>query len=767
MPPPRTASTDQALRAALDEFCKVARVVLYHDEEDFRSLWSFPKDVTDHAVVIYWRGFPATNPSGSGDGNFRPHNWYITPYHWALALAHVCRRRGTKVPPVYVLHFFPAENANEWDAFGRAWRMSGLRQTWVRGIGLVGNASLAPLDDLRNIAQDKHTSEVDGALGLLNAALLRQVALEPDDRHTVSNLIGPTLLATAFGVDSETQLAIAQRDAAAQALLTLLRELGWLEGWTGTGASASFSSERARLAAIDPLGGLRATEDMKLRYYLLDDQAAAGYARVLASVLEAELLEEEARPAAKGIRPTLAWSTQPHQILAWIKRACNGGSSGFIDGVDVLFLDLRLWLGGLREDGVGRDVLQVVVRAADEMGWSTSGDSDPALARAYEAAKFLVENRGYPGSAEQRLAALALLPLIVSCGDPSLQIVLFSSTKQRRVLELLKHRSNIHTGFAKPDLGDLLGAQVAPLSGAEDEEALVHATAGQLVHAVSGAMAKVRLRPVWARITFFKLNAPRYAYRKQKYNVGGKDRYWMQGLRVGGVNGAEECAEWQLDEQRTVDRLKQLYARLSDGDVAAVMGGCWEALESGYSSEVQKRLREELEFFLPDDQMQFLDDPKEFSAYRYVLLAKGLRMVRNFKAHGRCRHEKSGYFEGDAIMIACSALLVALIDYLEQRAAVPFKLPLPSRPKGGPEIVRNLPDRQILGHLLEETTSDALFALSALISHIDLGLPHRLDDPNSRTTVGPRPPAGADTCFYSTQLMQVCTWSINNGARLV
>ena len=90
-----------------------------------------------------------------------------------------------------------------------------------------------------------------------------------------------------------------------------------------------------------------------------------------------------------------------------------------------------------------------------------------------------------PEQVAERIEHLALLPLLLSAVDPSLPIVLFSTTRQRRLVELLDAAPNIIKTFAKPAM---TGA--APEMSAED-------AALSLVGALRRALRLHEVRSVW------------------------------------------------------------------------------------------------------------------------------------------------------------------------------------------------------------------------------------------------------------------------------
>ena len=136
---------------------------------------------------------------------------------------------------------------------------------------------------------------------------------------------------------------------------------------------------------------------------------------------------------------------------------------------DVLFLDLRLWED---ENKKSRSTeIQKILCAAKRLLGSTSPKKvSPEFARAFEAARKTCDD-----SEKFSPEALTLLPLLLSHVDRTLPIVLFTSSHQRVVLEMLRDCPNVITSFAKPLISGY-GEPVTPSRSISDlEDAIVEA----------------------------------------------------------------------------------------------------------------------------------------------------------------------------------------------------------------------------------------------------------------------------------------------------
>jgi hypothetical protein len=124
---------------------------------------------------------------------------------------------------------------------------------------------------------------------------------------------------------------------------------------------------------------------------------------------------------------------------------------------DILFLDLRLHgiSGNQHERDNEKTWTTELLKFVDSSlsgvitQYNLSLKQQRAFDIARDAARKRVEGRV---EEEQIIAQLALLPILISICDPTMPIILFSSTQQKAVLGLLQPFPNIFTNFAKPTI---------------------------------------------------------------------------------------------------------------------------------------------------------------------------------------------------------------------------------------------------------------------------------------------------------------------------
>jgi hypothetical protein len=293
-----------------------------------------------------------------------------------------------------------------------------------------------------------------------------------EGRHSVSNLVAPFLLADGLcALDASAGAAVRERihgaSSAGRALLILLRTLRVLQPTTGAvRGDGAASPLKAALVEADFFGQFA----HGVRFLLVDDRAAFGFHDVVAALLlgEDRVSLQGLESASADGRYVLRSAIAPDVLLDWLQEATQPGPGGTIDweqprmigGVlsthaarrlerfDVLLLDLRLF--DPNEPAAEAEHLKRLRQFYFGTRANVSTVVDDTLRRVAEAV--WQQERG--GSRTADAAAdperLAFLPLLLSHLDPSLPIILFSSTRQRAVIEALQNRPNIITTFCKP-----------------------------------------------------------------------------------------------------------------------------------------------------------------------------------------------------------------------------------------------------------------------------------------------------------------------------
>jgi len=450
---------------------------------------------------------------------------YVTPYEWAAALSLVLYRRYAENPECWpktrilifdiASHNFPAKddlfvkrslfafhNAFPWiQDYRPVERADGNMVEAVIVDGDPGAYALLRqaippeycgaeclIEDIAAPQRVLTTFEDDNShLDALEAFAesWRQQFLKAGSRHDVANLLGPMLLSR--GLPAKVQETILTNALPRLALHDLVVQIGLL----GEVPNQDDNAGIGLLVDGGPFGRLNG-----VGFLLVDDQYRLGYQHILGHAI----FDKAYHPNGATISDNV-WQYQDNRKLAKLKcvHACDLICDLFPDDKvkiadwalprrlalpdsDVLLLDLRLWLDS--QIDLRKDVMKRLIQVCNNLG--TKKIQDDKFHRAFAAAEAISISEQTSNKSE--LTALALLPLLLSHYDPSLPIVLFSSTHQREVLEMVGHRPNIITGFSKP-----------LLTGYGDGQRPEEAVSG-LVAALKRALRLHEARSIWIRL---------------------------------------------------------------------------------------------------------------------------------------------------------------------------------------------------------------------------------------------------------------------------
>jgi hypothetical protein len=315
-----------------------------------------------------------------------------------------------------------------------------------------------------------------------------------NNRHAIGNLMGPLILAE--GIKQRRGLSIpVGEDWVTRRFRSLIQTVGLVNHSETSDAPTNgkplFHTEpQFTWPQNDVLGRYK-----KVYLTLLDDQYELGYHTILAHLFFGSQYDEQ---NVDGVREA-KWrndlrdirvrsSSQPELLLRLVREALTGEPDWSQprllgqDEVDILCLDLRLF-GDSRSDKPSskeQDFLNELLQLCTTFNLPLSGNQK--LAAAVESAR-----RRAQGGAEE-LQALCLLPLLVNRVDPSLPIVLFSSTHQREVTDVFRDYPSIITTFAKPIITGYASSDLAGQCASDLEEAIFK---GLELH---------RIRGVWKMI---------------------------------------------------------------------------------------------------------------------------------------------------------------------------------------------------------------------------------------------------------------------------
>ena len=427
---------------------------------------------------------------------------------------------------------------------------------------------------------------------LLTRDLWKQHLLKAGTRHSVANLIAPTVLADGLPEDFRggALKKISAGSLQREALISALSEVRILEkGTSGADNNSSYVLENER---HDNVFG----RQNNIKFVLVDDHFDLGYNHVLAYTLFGESEEgcwKENRYCwiRNGDAGKKTGCLTCYKNLDWLISQLEKVSISkwdqprylFKGECDVLFLDLRLWEDGNK--GTRRKVIKQILFAAAKLLVKAEDVGDSCLKAALNEAKSLRKHKkvspnfvkafqtakeAHESEDQDKFSpeALTLLPLLLSHIDRTLPIVLFTSSHQRVVSEMLQDYRNIITTFVKPLISGY-GEEISPADSMKD-----------LTNAIGKAIELHEARIAWERICGLEpKNADYIIIKEQNCKEPGETPVFTifgdrgHRKRCGDVNfGRDKC--------RLIKRLAELFETcVFDNSVYESISQPWEFLE--------------------------------------------------------------------------------------------------------------------------------------------------------------------------------------------
>ena len=282
---------------------------------------------------------------------------------------------------------------------------------------------------------------------------LKRLFIDNDNRHAVTNVIGPLLLGIK-PADEDLQSVVSYINQ----VLHILK----LGSPTTTAVLEPTPSERKRLRDSGPLN-----------FTLVDDQVSDGWDQVVATALGFDCQRKQSY--ANGTRfvsqEQLKLSTYDSAefILKRLEQAVDRQDESSplrmqqTESVkEVLLLDLRLFEGRelLDEAKFLSRVLKCAERFCEKTGPSSNTFRSDELGRLRAWLESAIDGKGAERTDETYLDAITLLPRVLALSDSSLPIIIFSSLGQATIVDRFSDFPNVVTGFEKPALTDYEGEDV-------------------------------------------------------------------------------------------------------------------------------------------------------------------------------------------------------------------------------------------------------------------------------------------------------------------
>lgn len=453
-------------------------VVSYKDNFDYlwlgKGLWEWMESGRQRNILLVWDGMP--EPDGSGV-NVLDH---ITPVDWAMVLSHRLLQRSKKdtsknIPELRIL-ICDISQQNHASAFSvRMLPAICHGMPWLRVYRPIesdkrlGRDFDVLVDDIKQFDPNKFPSLKDAQSDLVESlvhAWIGSVA-ESGSHHDVSNLLGPLVLSIGFN-NSSLRKGLLEGNPAR---IALLQKIMW-SGMGGGGGNSQgkwfdFAQDAAKIA-----------HERRVKIILVDDQANQGWLDIVSAAVGAvrpdasQASGSEIKSFAKSDVVDVFASTSYHAIKSRLEQVGISDEEGSNingdqrfrfsltgDGAEILLLDLRLFFNEQEEIQYFKWALGVARNLKRANAVTFPGMDCSELERWISEAE-KSKSTDWRKTTEY-LELLTLLPRILASIDMSLPIVIFSSTGQRQVAELLKSYGNLITVFEKPRFFGYVSADIA------------------------------------------------------------------------------------------------------------------------------------------------------------------------------------------------------------------------------------------------------------------------------------------------------------------
>jgi hypothetical protein len=421
------------------------RILVASYMEDFDYLWAWQKNLTDwfalggRHIIVVWDGTPP--PGRLGQYNVAE---YLTPADWSVMMTLAAK----EVPRLTIVDFASHrhESARTLQTFRHLRRMSPSPLPHVHEVNLTGvKQFFSTLSTHASTIQP--TSEDRSMLRALWNSMLGE---GKGTHHAIANIVGPFLLLESLQRSTPKDGAVVPA-----ALRQLIRVL---QAPDQKSASEAGTEAGGKQPWFDFTRNLGRWADSVV---LIDDLAENGWGEVLRAMLGLDAGDRTVRvylsPVAGGPGNESAALDLPGHLrrrLDWLRSDKKGYSAPplLIPNAKnpLVFLDIRLFSqSSLEQERRFYKDLLVLARefaALPTAGWPVDL-SDKTLERVERFADAQADLES-----PDHHAALSLLPRLLALADPTLPIVLFSSTGRRAVVEPLTLCGNVIFDFEKPRL---------------------------------------------------------------------------------------------------------------------------------------------------------------------------------------------------------------------------------------------------------------------------------------------------------------------------
>lgn len=460
LPSPITDTLSRVLQNSLRRLpiCSNRRIETISYTREFEGLWGLRSDnlaerlgPQDTLVVVDdWQYGSCDLPEAGR---------YLTPLDWAVwsSLNNPIRT----IPAMVIVQTHTADSFARPDNAGKFFAMFLDREiSWLPNIrffsAIEKESGPNLVHRILRYVTESHDEYSKGQLLLIKqiwqSFFLRPT--QPSENHSLANILGAGWLTGDFGTSS-----------AKRALSKFMRTLDLLPRESTSvpqqESSPIFKAIQAIRSCLNLKGGIRG----ELQFVLVDDDSQLhGWSNFVANSLglsEIDLPDGISKGKIGSIPARLKATDDARDLLKWLRIAIDNKKPIEAETgkpCDVIYLDLRLFERASLADEA-KFFLEIIAltRQARVAYASRPGDwprvSEDELEQTEAWCELAISSKTAASRNDALyIDALTLLPRLIAGIDPSLPIVLFSSTQRRRVTEAFRKFDGINSRFSKPSL---------------------------------------------------------------------------------------------------------------------------------------------------------------------------------------------------------------------------------------------------------------------------------------------------------------------------
>ena len=482
-----TTSAQQIKKILTDKFQENYLIFSYGDEKHFKQLWEIGKNTIEgQNILVIWDGFP-NNPSD----NPVSLEQFVTPIDWALAYLIQYHNTQKSIPNIVILDLF-SHNYNNYGEGMKKWHQNvlGEMKKWLQFYSFntkaFGGAASSPLDIknyLANQSVKRPPKDKPQGLSVLSEKWfqnIKYIAEEARGNHSINNIMGSMVIKMLMNIEvtggylyekafhqnfiwhgwiipeedrPDVSLPKIEIDDSTRIILIDdLGEYGWLDilSWWFLGGTSQSRT-------LPDLPGYKIRSNNNKKLYSTTDEGDYGYVSPIINRLEETI--QKIKTELKNIEKEKIIKRKWRENNVRYRLSFTRENEQEID--EILFFDLYLFpKNESKENKYFEDVVALATDIRDNIDKNLLVESQKILSSDVtkllsDVKKFLEDcNNNCPISEyfhNNYMDCLTLLPRLIALIDPTIPIILFSSSEKDRSSDPIKNYKNIYR-YHKPVL---------------------------------------------------------------------------------------------------------------------------------------------------------------------------------------------------------------------------------------------------------------------------------------------------------------------------